>query len=74
MSKVVDLTSKKLEQKAYEHVSTGQSYAVYTPPKNMWECSLSGSWSFRVQSTSAPCWFHRVMQRLCLGILWRKVK
>lgn len=45
-----------------------------TVPERNWEWCLNGEWnSIRFQAASAPCLIHRVMQRLLLGIVWRRV-
>lgn len=66
-------TPEELKLAAYENFITS-GVAVYTPPSAMWEWTPTGSWGIRIQTTTAPCWLHRLIQRVCFGIKWRKVK
>lgn len=47
-------------------------------PENKWEMSVSsGNESYSlitIKSPYAPNWFHRFMQKLVLGINWKKIK
>ena len=52
------------------HFETGP-YTFFVP-KYRWRCSMhDGRWW---QFETAPRWFHRVMQRLILGIKWERIK
>jgi hypothetical protein len=42
--------------------------------KRTWEWTIDGNWDgVRFQFDSAPNAFYRFMQRVCLGIHWRKI-
>jgi len=44
------------------------------PIKRNWEWVIDGDWNgVRFQLNDAPCWFHRFMQRVLLGIHWRRI-
>ena len=47
--------------------------SFYFAPKYTWYWKLHGDSNTQFSNTSAPCWFHRQMQRLILGIHWRKL-
>jgi len=50
-------------------------YTIISTRNFTWAWCFNGDWhSLTVQTESAPCWFHRLMQRWVLGIHWRKIK
>ena len=52
------------------------NHQLYTPPVPNWEWSFNGDWYAMTVSLALvkpPNWFHRFMQRVCLGIHWRKI-
>jgi hypothetical protein len=60
----------------------GQVYAIpgsvvkwNIPEPSGWEALLTpgGCVTFRPPVGNVPNWFHRQMQRLCFGIVWRRV-
>lgn len=48
-------------------------YSLYYEPKYTWSWKLHGDSNTQFNDKSAPCWFHRQMQRWMLGIHWRKL-
>ena len=55
------------------------SVNAFEPPEySDWECELFGSGphgiSFRPPKDQEPNWFWRLMQYLCFGNKWKKVK
>ena len=46
---------------------------IWTPPPNETEACFDGNWKIAFRSAQPmPNLFHRTMQRLVLGIHWRK--
>ncbi len=43
-------------------------------PEPTWEFSFESTWRVRWQTTAAPNAFHRFMQRVLLGIVWRRIQ
>lgn len=49
-------------------------YLIAPPPPPKWEWCFGGEWhSFTVRVQAAPNRFCRWMQRVCLGIHWRRI-
>lgn len=48
-------------------------YKLLRTPKYIAAWCFNGDWSFQVNTQSIPCWFYRTMQRLILGIHWKKL-
>ena len=38
-----------------------------------WSVRLADNPAQKLYAVNAPCWFHRFMQRLVLGIIWERV-
>ena len=52
-------------------------YNLMRTPEFTWQWCFNGRWEREgiIVSVEKPaCWFHRVMQRLILGIHWRKIE
>jgi hypothetical protein len=50
------------------------AFRVARPPEYKWECAPTGDFNtFRIMSATAPNAFHRLMQRLVLGVKYRKI-
>lgn len=57
-----------------------ESYTYIIPPiKYAWKVTIIGNkdysaWYINLPEKSAPCLFHRIMQRLILGFRWERIK
>lgn len=49
-------------------------YKIYDPPKANWSCMLNGDENFQIHIMSAPNAFHRLLQRLLLGIRYKRIE
>lgn len=50
-------------------------FLINVPEPSDWECHLLGDEGGIVYypvKNSEPCWFHRWMQRLAFGVVWKK--
>jgi len=69
-----------IDTKPYEHIypqSTSDYLQTIQLPKSAgWQAKLTpgGYVTFRPTEGNVPCWFHRQMQRLCFGFVWKRVK
>jgi hypothetical protein len=61
------------DKSQFEVVCGMSGFAPILLPKYTWSWKLHGDSCTQFSDTSAPCWFHRQMQRLILGIHWRKL-
>ena len=47
------------------------------PKPSGWEVRIAGEYGICIRPddrANIPCWFHRLMQRLVVGIVWEKIK
>jgi len=52
-----------------------ENNAFMRVPKYTWQWCFNDRWDGIIVNVEKPvCWFHRVMQRLILGIHWRKIE
>ena len=62
-----------------ESMSEGQyqemrGISFSTPPLKMqWAFSLEPDGAVQFEMVKAPIWIHRIMQRIILGIRWRRI-
>jgi hypothetical protein len=49
-----------------------EKYTITSWPQPKWRVLLNGNRGFQINVEHAPNRFHRVMQRLVLGIVWQK--
>lgn len=52
----------------------GQIVSISQPPEPRWTMQLCGSADLMWRLVKAPNAFHRMMQRICLGIVWTPIK
>ncbi len=45
---------------------------ISTHEQSDWECRLTGDTLYTPRKGEEPNWFHRLMQRLAFGFVWRK--
>lgn len=53
--------------------TTTEEFRFQQPPKARWSFSLNGTKEILFLCPSAPNRFHRLMQRLILGVTWRRL-
>lgn len=59
-----------------DHIEGDASHQLYVPPEPNWQWSINGDWQAMTVSLvmeKPPSLFHRLTQRLFLGIHWRKI-
>ena len=54
--------------------SLPEMQVIKTSPKHNWELTFDDSQEVVFCKETAPCWFHRITQRLILGMRWERVK
>lgn len=47
---------------------------IFKQPVYAWKCQLIYGTYWHVEEGKQPNWFHRMMQRLCFGIKWERLK
>ena len=51
----------------------GWIFDAIETPKMSWKCEVSGGWIWYFEEGQQPCWFHRKMQGLVLGLRWSRI-
>lgn len=63
------------DSETYSMSSNGNHIQFHQPTQVVfrWRFSFTRDFSVSHLSIEAPCWFYRIMQRLVLGIRWRRL-
>jgi hypothetical protein len=71
--KIIDYTNLSLpEDMLSMHTEFTAGSSFISSPK--WEFKFCKNSSYTVQVDEAPNWFHRFLQKLILGIVWKRIK
>ena len=55
-----------------EYVKPSETFYFHRPPESKWIVSLTKDYYAQLHLPTAPNIFYRWMQRICLGIYWKK--